>query len=145
MWNQNEMAWWVCRHNFGLNITHFPLQKNPYWIENNKENEEKCPLLAKAKEVKIDPTEVKFWNDMIEQYLKPLYEDKDAKKKVLQKYWILEVRMTIIYVFFLRIRRKTPLLVHSGQRRFEGAEEFLCAEFHARQLDVDRSHFHAAK
>jgi len=56
--------------------------KNPYWIENNKENEEKCPLLAKAKEVKIDPTEVKFWNDMIEQYLKPLYEDKDAKKKV---------------------------------------------------------------
>jgi len=56
--------------------------KNPYWIENNEENAEKCPLLAKAKEVKIDPTEVKFWNDMIEQYLKPLYEDKDAKKKV---------------------------------------------------------------
>ena len=72
----------------------FPLQKNPYWIENNKENEEKCPLLAKAKEVKIDPTEVKFWNDMIEQYLKPLYEDKDAKKKVPQKYCSLEVPMT---------------------------------------------------
>ena len=65
-------------------MIHFHLQKNPYWIENNEENAEKCPLLAKAKEVKIDPTEVKFWNDMIEQYLKPLYEDKDAKKKVLQ-------------------------------------------------------------
>ena len=65
-------------------MIYFHLQKNPYWIENNEENAEKCPLLAKAKEVKIDPTEVKFWNDMIEQYLKPLYEDKDAKKKVLQ-------------------------------------------------------------
>ena len=113
------------------------MQKNPYWIENNKENEEKCPLLAKAKEVKIDPTEVKFWNDMIEQYLKPLYEDKDAKKKVKTN------QRTDLSV--LRIRRATSFLAHSGERRFEGAEEFLRAEFHARQFHVDRSHFHAAK
>ena len=59
------------------------MQKNPYWIENNKENEGKCPLLIKAQREDIDPTEVKFWNDMIKQYLEPLYEDKDAKKKVL--------------------------------------------------------------
>ena len=74
------------------------MQKNPYWIENNKENEEKCPLLAKAKEVKIDPTEVKFWNDMIEQYLKPLYEDKDAKKKVLQTAVILNSKCLELFV-----------------------------------------------
>ena len=76
------------------------LQKNPYWIENNKENEEKCPLLAKAKEVRIDPTEVKFWNDMIEQYLKPLYEDKDAKKKVLQTAVILNSKCLELFDYF---------------------------------------------
>lgn len=74
---------------------------------------------------------------MIEQYLKPLYEDKDAKKKVKTN------QRTDLSV--LRIRRATSFLAHSGERRFEGAEEFLRAEFHARQLNVDCSHFHAAK
>ena len=58
------------------------LQRNPYWIEANEENRDKCPLLVQAPRVDIDPTELKFWNDMIAKYLKPLYENKDEKKKV---------------------------------------------------------------
>ena len=81
------------------------LQKNPYWIENNEENREKCPLLAEAREERIDARETKFWKDMIEQYLKPLYEDKDAKKKVKNTAELLN------------------LTADPGERGFERAEE----------------------
>ena len=55
---------------------------NPYWIEDNAENREKCPLLVKGTRQIIDPTEIKFWYDLIDKYLKPLYENKEEKKKV---------------------------------------------------------------
>ena len=58
------------------------IQENPYWIEDNKENREKCPLLVQARRERIEEREIRFWADMIEKYLKPLYENKDDKKKV---------------------------------------------------------------
>ena len=57
-------------------------QENPYWIEDNKENREKCPLLVQARRERIGEREINFWTSMIEKYLKPLYENKDDKKKV---------------------------------------------------------------
>ena len=57
---------------------------------------------------------------MIEQYLKPLYEDKDAKKKVLQKYWILEVRMTNI-CFFLKKLRSSFIQVKDGLKELKNS------------------------
>jgi len=56
--------------------------ENPYWIQNHPENKKKCPLLVKAKEKKIKEKEVQFWKDMINEYLKPLDEDKEEKKKI---------------------------------------------------------------
>jgi len=73
-------------------------EKTPYWIENNEENREKCPLLAEAKEERIDALETKFWKDMIEQYLKPLYEDKDAKKKVKEGLKELKNKYSLMFM-----------------------------------------------
>ena len=71
------------------------LQENPYWIEDNHENREKCPLLVQARREKIGEREINFWTDMIAKYLKPLYENKDDKKKV---------RNNIIPVLYFIIR-----------------------------------------
>ena len=54
----------------------------PYWMEKNEENLRKCEILAKAKQINLQPDEADFWKDMIAKYLKPLDEDKDQKKRV---------------------------------------------------------------
>ena len=56
--------------------------KNPYWMEDNEENRKKCQLLLDAKRKDIKPTEIKFWVDMIKEYLLPLDENKEEKKKI---------------------------------------------------------------
>lgn len=56
--------------------------KNPYWLENNEENRQKCPLLMKAKRQVISQHEINFWEDFIAKYLAPLYEDKEEKKRI---------------------------------------------------------------
>ena len=56
--------------------------KNPYWMEDNEENRKKCQLLVDAKRKNIPPKEISFWNDMIKQYLLPLDENKEEKKKI---------------------------------------------------------------
>ena len=45
--------------------------KNPYWMEDNEENRKKCKLLVDAKRKDIKPKEIKFWVDMIKEYLLP--------------------------------------------------------------------------
>jgi len=42
--------------------------------------------------------ETKFWKDMIEQYLKPLYEDKDAKKKVKEGLKELKNKYSLMFM-----------------------------------------------
>jgi len=56
--------------------------KNPYWMEDNEENRKKSNLLVNAKTKEIKPNEINFWKDMIKEYLLPLDEDKEEKKKI---------------------------------------------------------------
>jgi len=57
---------------------------NPYWMEDNEENSEKSPLLAKAKIKKLKNKENNFWDGLIDKYLKPLSANKDEKKKTME-------------------------------------------------------------
>lgn len=49
--------------------------KNPYWIEDGD--------LGNGPRKSIPRKEITFWNEMIEQYLKPLEKDADKEKQVL--------------------------------------------------------------
>ena len=55
---------------------------NPYWLENNDENSQKCPLLLKGYRKKLPEKEVEYWFTFIGQYLAPLIENKEEKKKI---------------------------------------------------------------
>ena len=46
-------------------------------------------MLVQARRERIGEREIRFWTDMIEKYLKPLYENKDDKKKVTYSIEIL--------------------------------------------------------
>jgi chitin synthase len=63
---------------------------NPYWMENNPENRNKCRLLAEAKTDAIPEPEVAYWNSFIDKYLRPLNEDKEEQKRISQG--LLELR-----------------------------------------------------
>jgi hypothetical protein len=63
---------------------------NPYWMEDNKENRNKCRILVEARKEAIDEKEVLYWNSFIEKYLKPLNEDKEEKKRISEG--LLELR-----------------------------------------------------
>ena len=57
-------------------------ENDPYWLEKNEENKNKCSQLLKNMPRNLDQNEKKFWVGLIEEYLKPLDENKEEKKRV---------------------------------------------------------------
>ena len=45
--------------------------RNPYWIKDTDEMNQKCELLAKSPKLRIPDDEVQFWIDMVKEYLQP--------------------------------------------------------------------------
>lgn len=88
---------------------------NPYWLENNKENNEKCPLLMKAKKQVINPVELSFWNSFIEQYLKPLNEDKEEKKRISEGLKDLRNQMVMSFLILNSIWVVTIFLLQQNK------------------------------
>ena len=57
----------------------------PYWSKNTKLNRDRCSPLAQAKREFLGVEETKFWEDMIDEYLKPLSTDKKKQEKVAEE------------------------------------------------------------
>ena len=58
--------------------------EHPYWMDNNDISFKRCEFLAKAKRGELDEHEIKFWKDMIKEYLLPLDKNEDQEKKQKQ-------------------------------------------------------------
>ena len=88
---------------------------NPYWLENNKENNEKCPLLMKANKKVINAVELSFWNSFIEKYLKPLNEDKEEKKRISEGLKDLRNQMVMSFLILNSIWVVTIFLLQQNK------------------------------
>ncbi|XP_037071620.1 chitin synthase chs-2-like [Pollicipes pollicipes] len=65
--------------------------KNPLWIEDK--------ALRKGKVEYLPPNEIQFWQDLISQYLWPLDENQEEKKRIAQE--LAELRNQSVFIFFM--------------------------------------------
>merc|ERR1719300_351234 len=72
--------------------------KNPYWMEDNEINARRCKFLAKASREELEEKEKKFWKSMIKEYLLPLDENKEEKKKAQQELKEFKNSMSLAFV-----------------------------------------------
>jgi len=73
-------------------------ENDPYWLEKNEENKNKCSQLLKNMPRNLDQNEKKFWVGLIEEYLKPLDENKEEKKRVQEDLKELKNQMVLSFL-----------------------------------------------
>ena len=64
---------------------------NPYWLEDKTLTRGTVDFLTGA--------ELQFWKDMIEKYLSPIDEDKEAQAKIAAA--LKDLRNTVVFTFFI--------------------------------------------
>ena len=73
-------------------------EHDPYWLEHNEENKQKVPLLLVNTPRPLEPQEKRFWVNFIEEYLKPLDENKEEKKRVQEELKDLKNQMVLSFL-----------------------------------------------
>ena len=97
-----------------------------YWSEDKELHQKRCKILAHAKLKildEIDKKESNFWENLIDEYLRPIDKDKEKDKKIKKEHCVTLLILQSIGMLFHNIETLEQIVSHVSIRNISSRKE----------------------